>query len=456
MWRVAIVALWILAAADARADPEPAYIPPGATTAEDAFASPVTGNYYVQSDLTLSTLRDGLVVPLPPPASPEWEARLFLDARTNWRIGDGFALVYSGRLNLRVEDGIGFPDHENIRNDLREAYLAWQNGTGLSLELGRINLKSGVAEGFNPTDYFKTRAVVEPISADPTVLREDRLGTAMLLGQAVWPGGSLTAAIAPKLADDSAPYLNTDLPSFNPMFDRTNAYTRTLLKASFDLFDDISPEALFYDEAGHSQFGLNATKGLGQAVIVYLEWSGGRRASLADEAFLDGVRNGVLPSAPPIPTSAARSFANDLALGTTYATKIGINFDVEYDYHEAGFSSADWRNWFDGGHGADPFLPGELWFIRGYAADQQEPMARNGLFLRADWENAFVRDLTLAGFVDTDLRDGSGLVQFSADYYLSSAWTIGALADVYYGKPRSDFGSLPETVSFLFKATRYF
>ncbi len=163
----------------------------------------------------------------------------------------------------------------------------------------------------------------------------------------------------------------------------------------------------------------------------YLEWSGGNRADFADDAFTDGVRNGVLPSTPPIPVSSTRNFANDLAIGASYSTKIGINFDLEYDYHQAGFSSTEWRNWFNATQdNPDPLLPGELWFIRGYAGDQQEPMARNGLFLRADWTNAFVRDLAFTGFIDSDLHDGSGLGQFAADYYLSRQWTIGALADV--------------------------
>jgi hypothetical protein len=398
-----------------------------------------------------------LPVPLPSPAPPQWEVSLFLDARLNWQLSDDLNFAYSGRLNLRVEDGLAFPSHEDIRNDLREAHLAWQSVKGFFVELGRINLKSGVAEGFNPTDYFKTRAVVEPTSADPTVLREDRLGTVMLLAQTIWSGGSLTFAFAPKLASESPPYLDTNLPSFNPMFDRTNARTRTLVKASVDLFDDISPEFLLYDEAGRTSMGLNVTKGLGQSVVGYLEWSGGSRPDLADDAFMDGVRNRALPPSAPIPVVDTRNFANDLAIGASYATKIGINLDFEFDYHQAGFSSADWRNWFDATRGnPDPFLPGELWFLRGYAADQQEPMAQHSLFLRADWQHAFVRDLALTGFVDTDVHDGSGLAQFTADYYLSEQWTVGALTDIYYGRRRSDFGSLPQAATILAKITRYF
>jgi hypothetical protein len=454
---VAIAALSLIACDSiVCADPDLDRLPPAAEQRPDA-SSPVTNNLYVQSDLTLSALRDNLIVPLPPPTPPRWEARLFLDARLNWELSDDLGFTYSGRFNLRSENGIPFPNHEDIRNDLREVYFTWQSGNSFFLELGRINLKSGVAEGFNPTDYFKTRAVVEPTSADPTVLREDRLGSAMLLAQAVWSAGSLTFAFAPKLASLSPPYLNPNLPSFDPMFDRTNARARVMVKASVDLFEDVNPEFLFYDERGRPRLGLNVTKGFGQAIVGYLEWSGGNRADLAYDAFTDGVRNAVLPPSPPIPVSNMRSFANDLAIGASYSTKIGINFDLEYDVHQAGFSSAEWRNWFNATQSSsDPLLPGELWFIRGYAADQQEPMARNSLFLRADWQNAFVRNLTLTGFIDSDLHDGSDLVQFTADYYLSRQWTVGALADIYCGGRRSDFGSLPQSATVLAKITRYF
>jgi hypothetical protein len=68
------------------------------------------------------------------------------------------------------------PNHENVLNDFREGFVSWQPHDGIYLDLGRINLRSGAALGFNPTDCFKSRAVVEPLSADPSVLREDRLG----------------------------------------------------------------------------------------------------------------------------------------------------------------------------------------------------------------------------------------------------------------------------------------
>jgi hypothetical protein len=434
-------------------------IPPAADTAAPA---PDTANrtLYLQDDVSLFSRRSALAVPLPPSPAASWEERLFLDARARWRLADTLSLVYSGRLNLRAEDDLRFPGHENIRHDFREGYLAWTPAAGLFLELGRINLKSGVALGYNPTDFFKTRAVVEPLSADPSVLREDRLGTLMLLGQRVWNGAALTVAVAPKLARASAVYGNDNLRSFDPGFDRTNAATRILVKVSITLSADVSPEFLFYNEAGNSRFGLNLTRAFGQSVIGYVEWAGGSDSGLVQDALLFGRATGTLPQAAPpvIAAGAARAFRNDVALGAAYATAYGPTFNLEYHYRQAGFSDADWHNWFATGiaHSGDAAVTGALWYIRGYAADRQEPVARSSLFFRAAWQDAFVRDLALSFFVDADLRDASGLAQFSADYDLSRDWTAGALVDVNFGGAHSDFGSLPGAASVLVRLSRYF
>ena len=56
----------------------------------------------------------------------------------------------------------------------------------------------------------------------------------------------------------------------------------------------------------------------------------------------------------------------------------------------------------------------------------------------------------------TDLRDGSLAGQVAADYFLSSAWTVGAVVDFNGGRARSNFGSLPQDVSILVRVSRYF
>src|ERR1700676_3930643 len=128
---------------------------------------------YLENGFTQIGQRGGLIVPLPQLTAPSpWQERVFLDVRKVWQLDERLTLRLSDRFNLRAQNDISLPNHENVINDFREGFLSWQSHDGIYLDLCRINLRSGAALGFNPTDFFKTRAVVEPLSADPSVLRE--------------------------------------------------------------------------------------------------------------------------------------------------------------------------------------------------------------------------------------------------------------------------------------------
>ena len=418
-----------------------------------------TQRNYLEDALSATPLRTNLAVPFPSPTA-SWEDRLFLDSRDEWRLGDGVTLTYSGRFNLHAANDIPFPSHENVLNELREAFISWQPADGTWIDLGRVNLKSGVAVGYNPTDFFRTRAVVEPLTADPTVLREDRLGTLMLMAQHVWTGGSITAAYAPKVTQPTAIYNNTNLPSFDPMLDRTNAEHRLLLKGSLTIANGFSPELLLYHAGNRTLVGTGLTIGLGQQTIGYLEWTGGVGGSLLDDALRYGRETGTLPAKAPavIPDNPAQRFRNSLSVGLSYTPPdTRLTFNLEYHYVEAAFTPRDWHNWFNAAarHGTVPGVDAALWYIRSYAQDQQQPMSQHSAFLRADWVDAFVPDLEVTALANVDLQDGSGLVQATADYYLSRSWTVGGLASFTFGTRHSDFGSLPQAGSILLRLVRY-
>ncbi|HYL02231.1 MAG TPA: hypothetical protein VEU54_02330 [Steroidobacteraceae bacterium] len=441
-------------------DEDLSLIPPPPTSPAAAPATGALRKIFLEDAFTQSWLQSALV-PEPPPPDPRWEERALLDVRREWHAGRDLRLTYSGRLNLRAEDGLGFPNHENLTNDLREAYLSWEPLERVFLDVGRVNLKSGVALGFNPTDFFKTRAVVEPLSVDPVVLRDDRLGTLLLRAERVWARGSLTAVYAPAVAGDSPIYTRLDLRSFDPMFDRTNAHERWLLKGTIDVADGLSPELLAYSSAGRTLWGANLAANVGQSVVAYLEWSGGRRGTVSADALGFGRVTGSLPAAAAsvLPDLGSVGFRNQLAVGASYTTALPrITFNLEFHYNQAGFSGADWQQWFRTGSGASSESPiaGALWYVREYAADQQELISHRNAFLRADWVDAFVPKLELSGFIEADLADGSSRLQLGADYYLSDRWTLGGLVLIDSGGRRSDFGSLPEAGSVLLKMVRYF
>lgn len=446
-------ALWG-AAALAGDDPDLDLIPSGP---QPPAQSAVTQNTYLEDAYTKVFQRDDLVVPLP--ASYDWQDRLLLDLRRDWQLRQDLRLVFSNRLNVRREPDLPFPDDEDVVTDFREAYISWQPTEQSYLDFGRINFKNGIALGYNPTDYFKTRAVSEPLSADPTVLREDRLGTAMLRLQEIWQQGTLTLAYAPRLHRTSAIYSNDDLPSFNPMFDRTNAHDRVLVKASCDFSDNFDPELLLYREDGRTQLGMNLSVTLGQSVVTYVEWSGAQRPNLITDALAYGRSTGTLPPGAPsvLPTTADKSFKSELALGASYTTTGNVTFNLEYHLNQAGFTATDWDHWFAAGAGQAAASPvaEELWYLRSYAQDQQQQNTEQMLFLRADWVDAFGLKLELSGFGVVDLHDHSGEIQAQADYYLSDAWTLGAQATRNFGGARSDFGSLPTSYSVLLSLRRY-
>jgi hypothetical protein len=442
----------------AQQDADLALIPPDSQSPPKLSGKGSGQNIYLENALTAVSLRDDVPVAAQP--SYDWQERLLLDVRDAWEIGQTTRLVFSDRLNFRAESDLSFPEHENVVNDLREAYIEWRLPDQRYLALGRINLKSGIALGYNPTDYFKTRTVSEPLSADPTVLREDRLGTAMLRLQQIWRGGSLTLAFAPRLRQQSPIYSNTGLSSFDPMLGRTNSDNRFLLKSTVDLSPDLSPEVLVYHDGHGTRLGLNLSMTLGQSVVAYLEESVGRRRDLIAEALDFGRATGALPAGAPDepPPSPGSSRKNELAIGASYTTASRVTWNVEYHLNQAGFTSQDWNRWFaiGGNPAAPPAFPSELWYIRGHALDQQQQNTEQAAFVRADWTDAFGLNLELSGFVNVDLRDGSGQAQAEAEYYLSNAWTAGILAAGDFGSPRSDFGSLPASYSVLLSVRRYF
>ena len=457
-------------------DQKPAAPPPGKKTenddlgriptpqpppdAERAVSRNASQRVYVENAFTGSARRRNLLVPVPQSTAATWQERLFVDVRREWRAGRRLTLTFSDRVNMRAEHDLAFPSQQNVINDWREGFFSWEVFGDTYVDAGRINLKSGAALGFNPTDFFKTRAVVEPLSSDPSVLREDRLGTLMLRAQRIWAGGAMTVAFAPAVSHMTPIYSDTNLPSVDPSFDRTNACARLFVKGSLNIAADFSPELLVYHEGDRTRFGLNITRGIGHNVVVYAEWAGGAEAGVIGDAMAYGRDTRVLRVGAPgvLPDNSVSRFREDLSVGGSLSTKPKLTINVEYHFHEAGFDRGDWERWFTAGERTTSASPAarQLWFIRSYALDRQDPLTRHSLFARADWVDAFTRHLELTAFVNMDMYDRSSLAQLTADYFASRKWTVGVQGSVNAGGARSDFGSLPQRGSLLFTLARYF
>lgn len=416
--------------------------------------SRVSARVYLENVATGASAPRALLVEYPD-ALPRWQDRFSLDSAVRWDIAKRLSLVVSDRLSVIGQEGVSFLSWQTVENNLREGYLSWEPMDRLYLEAGRINVRNGVSLGFNPTDFFRTGTLVGQASMDPSVTRQNRLGVAMVRAQAIWAWGSASLAYAPKL-DDAARVVNAQPVGVDPRFYATNFEHRVLLSLNFDVAG-LSPQILAYFEGLRPKLGLSASRQLGESVIVYGEWAGGVAKDLSARATEHGQETGVLPSmiSPLPPTSAEDQLRNDVSVGAAWtiaAMKLTLN--AEYHYHEGGFSRAAWRSWFDAGAGA-PQAARQLWYVRRYAKEQQEPLTSHELFVRADLARGLVRDLQLGALAVIDLLDGSTLAQLSANYSVNDAWTVSAFATASLGDRASDYGSLPQALSGSLQLTWY-
>jgi hypothetical protein len=221
---------------------------------------------------------------------------------------------------------------------------------------------------------------------------------------------------------------------------------------------ELSPQVLFYHEADRTRWGLNLSHPFGQSVIAYGEWAGGQQPSAIAEAVAFGKRTGTLPASAPVPASedSASSFKNDLTLGASWSGSEKVTLNAEYHLHQAGLSRRDLRDWFASGAPGSPSSANEFWYVRSFAADQQNPLVRQQIFLRADWTDALVSHLELSAFAFVSLYDGSSQTQLAASYDLSDQWSMGLYASANLGGPRSEHGSLPQSTNLTMQVVRYF
>ncbi|WGS52292.1 hypothetical protein LFL96_29275 [Paraburkholderia sp. D15] len=318
----------------------------------------------------------------------------------------GWRAVFSNRLDAGWRANVG---QYNAIDTLKQAYLSWQPNSTTIVDAGRVNLREGVAQGFNPTDFFKTNAVRSIVSIDPASLRENRLGSVMLRSQVLWSGGSLSGLVSPKLA--SQPSNAT----FNPDFGATNNQTRYLLTLTQRLFGTVAPQWLLYGGDGISpQLGLNVTTLLGDATTGFIEYSGGRSPTFG---------------AQPDSTDA---FHSKLAAGFTHTFTNNLSLTVEYDYDGASADRATWNQL--------AFDPARYWQYRTAINDAQELMTRQALFSYATWQDALMRHLDLTAMLHYDLVDHSYSTWLEARYHWPRA-DVAIQWQTNHGASHSTYGA---------------
>lgn len=214
---------------------------------------------------------------------------------------------------------------------------------------------------------------------------------------------------------------------------------------------------LFYHESAITRVGLNVSKVICPSLVGLFEWSAAKEPDLSERAVTFGKMTGSLPAMTPvIPQQAAgASLQQDSAFGLSWSGPSKLTVNLEYHFHQSGLNHEELNRWFSLG-AANPFLASELWYVRQYAFDQQEPWMQQELFVRADWPDSLVKNLELGAIAFISPYDESTTTQMSGAYFLSSRSTIASYISFSSGGIETVNGSVPQVSSAVLQLTRYF
>lgn len=318
------------------------------------------------------------------------EQRLTLDVTARGALGARWRWHLADRLDVRGPQRLA--GNRDAVNTLKELYVSAQPDDNTALDAGRVNVRLGVAYGYNPTDYFREGSLRSVSSVDPVSLRENRLGTVLLRGQRLWNGGSFSALLSPYLGDEPSSARFAADPG------ATNDRTRWLLTWSQRWAGDLQPQWLLLGDTrapGRPRLGLNLTRLLNTACVAHLEWSAGRTASLAAQA-----------QGTPEQDLAWRQ---QLATGLSCSNALNQTLTLEYQHNDRALDDARWRALRNGP------LPQYLAYVA-QGQRLQDPLTRERWFLRAEWKNAGLAQLNVSGFMTWSPADRSRLAWLEARY----------------------------------------
>lgn len=338
-----------------------------------------------------------------------------LDLRAQRALGAGVSLVGAARLGRFDPPQPGMKRRSLVM--LKEAYLSWKAGPTIVADIGRVNLRQGVAVGYNPTDFFRAGAVVGN-TADPDARRTNRLGSVMVRAQRLSDDGAVALLFAPRLA---GPYAPGD-PAADSALQRTNGVDRWMLSASQRLGTSFQPQALLYGERGQPvQLGLNANFLASDAALVYAEWAGGRQPALSESVAGCACR---------------RAFRARSAIGVTYTLPFDVSVTVEWETNGAGMSAAQAHT----AAFANPLAWGRT---LQWAASSQEAVTRHTAFAYLRANNVVVNKFDVSAIAQRDTDDAG------RQYWLELRQR-GNRADLALqfqrqsGDPWTRFGAFPE------------
>ena len=338
-----------------------------------------------------------------------------------WMVTSGVDVDYSST-HPNASDDAGW------RLGFREFHIRHNAGTWW-MEAGRINVRNGVATGYNPSDFYRMGAISATRTRDPQRLRESRLGAVQLRAGTRMIGSEWTVSLSPSLHDRESPAW------YDPRWGAVNGgASQHGLEISLPRWNGVFSQLLWQhrSDIGDS-IGANVNAPFGQATIIYAEWARTHRKAL-----------GALAQNSDVHTSTVQQWST----GLRFTSDLRITLGLEWQYNGAGLSRDEWSDmWqFASTTGAARALAD--------AGRSCDPLARNSMMISLLWERFGHRDAELNCFLRRNQTDHSRLGWCEWRYKgTDDEWSLSiSRAD---GQARSEFAAIAQRWSMAMRWRHY-
>lgn len=350
-------------------------------------------------------------------------------------------------LNLNLKLFTEFKERETYHLDsamhtlVQELYVSYPMTEQSNIAIGRINLKSGVASGFNPTDWFKKDSLANIDSFDPADRREDRLGIVVLQGNYFFDGGLWQIGYRPKLVNSTNKNWQGSADVIGLSLNRTNNNDAFFIKFTPTIWDNLSLTSSLYYEKQRYGAALEASFALQDDFVIYTEWFLQKRQTLLNEIRLNHNNDKL-------------GFYNQLVVGSNIGLPSwlvqhhDISLFLEYHYNEAGLKTKSLSSW-QKMYNNEPIV---FYNVLQLSNTNQEPLSAHQLFARFNWKNIIEScDLSLISAISP--QDESGFMQGSWKMSLTDTTQIELQLYRFWGGNASVYGVIPSnkgaTLSFI-------
>lgn len=330
--------------------------------------------------------------------------------------------------------------------NIKDLYYKTNKNEKYFLELGRINIKEGVARGYNPTDYFKGSTAFT-LSNDPKDKKDNRLGSVLLQGTAILDNITLKVLYSPKIStDDGSIWGNKKY--FGLHLDETNDVDRTSLYLGYTGYENTSIYWLLHYNEDGLNLGFNLSH-IDDRSIWYVESSVKNVSNDASELIK------TLNISPIIAEAfhSKKDYTPEVVLGLNYTSESNIVITMEYIYNAGGFSSSDWDNFFILNN--HPQYEEQLKELRGTLLNTEKTMSKHTVFTMVE-KSDVVPNLDIAFTTWQNPEDKSTLAQLNVNYSYGNNMSFDVDTRTYIGSSETEYGSYINDYELLLSMVYYF